>query len=82
MPDQDSTVLDQRIWQLQYSVLALQSAGRKFPPAQIEVIDMEIRIQQETIADLEAQGGHMKKLGAEERRPHTGGRGAWNGRKS
>jgi hypothetical protein len=80
MPEQDSTALDKQIWQLQYSIIALQ-ACRGLSPAQREVIDIEIRVQSEMIADLEAQGGHRKEFGVEEHHAHTGGRGAWNGRK-
>jgi hypothetical protein len=81
MPEQDSTALDKQIWQLQYSIIALQ-ACRGLSPAQREVIDIEIRAQQARISDLEAQGGHRKEFGVEEHHAHTGGRGAWNGRKT
>jgi hypothetical protein len=80
MPELDTTVLDKQIAQLQYSILALRSAGG-LSPAQREVVDIEIRAQQARIADLEAKGGHRKEFGVEEHHAHTGGRGAWNGRK-
>ena len=75
MPELESTVADKQIWQLQYSIIALQSCGG-LSSAQREVIDIEIRAQSERITDLEAQGGHRKELGVEEHREHTGGRGA------
>jgi len=79
MPEFESTVLDKQIWQLQYSILALQAYGG-LSPAQREVVDIEIRAQSDRIADLEAQGGHRKEFGVEEHHAHTGGQGAWNGR--
>jgi hypothetical protein len=80
MPGQDTTILDKQIWQLQYSILAIH-ACRGLSPAQREVVDIEIRAQSERISDLEAQGGHRREFGVEEHHAHTGGRGAWNGRK-
>jgi hypothetical protein len=80
IPELESTFADKQIWQLQYSILALQACGG-LSPAQREVIDIEIRAQSDRIADLEAHGGHRKEFGVEEHHSHTGGRGAWNGRK-
>lgn len=80
LPELNSTVLDERIYQLQYSILALRACRDPFTPAQREVIDIEIHEQTQMIERYESLGGRRANLHREERRPHTGGKGAWNGR--